>query len=175
MNLAYVGVKRDGFLVHAWASRGGIVALHLGPMPPVASSAGAHPVAGVAIAAPTADETELRELAVALERYLGGEALGWDGALDVRGVPAFSRAVFDAVRRVPFGSLTTYRTIAREIGSARAGRAVGSALHRNPFPIVVPCHRVVREGGALGGFACGVAMKRRLLALEAGQRAIEFP
>jgi O-6-methylguanine DNA methyltransferase len=52
---------------------------------------------------------------------------------------------------------------------------VGTALHRNPFPIVVPCHRVLKDGGAIGGFACGVAMKKRLLALEAGQRAIPFP
>ena len=82
--------------------------------------------------------------------------------------------MFEAVREIPFGEIRTYGDIAREIGRPGAVRAVGNALHRNPFPLVVPCHRVLREGGGLGGFACGPAMKRRLLAVEHGQTELDL-
>ncbi len=173
MTLTHLRVERDGIAVHAWASREGVIALHVGEVPAVAITAGAHPVAGVAIGQGMGNAA-MHELAGALERYLQGATFDWSGALDVRGIPAFSAAVFEAVRRIPYGRVTTYGAIAREIGRARSGRAVGTALHRNPFPIVVPCHRVLKEHGGLGGFACGLEMKRRLLALESGQRSIPF-
>jgi len=78
------------------------------------------------------------------------------------------------VRDIPFGETRTYGDVARRIGRPGAVRAVGNALHRNPFPLVVPCHRVLREGGGLGGYACGPAMKRRLLAVELGQTELDL-
>ena len=78
----------------------------------------------------------------------------------------FSWKVYDAVGEIPFGAFRTYQDIARDIGSTQACRAVGSALRRNPFHIVVPCHRVVAKVGDPFKFAAGADMKRALLAHE---------
>ncbi len=172
MILGHARVERSGIEVHAWASFAGLSAVALGSQPPVACVDGARPVAGITIGA---GNEALAELVRALEVYLGGAALVWNGDLDLRGLPEFSCRVFEATRAVPWGAVTTYGAIARSLGSPRAVRAVGHALHHNPCPIVVPCHRVLQGGGRLGGFACGPAMKKRLLDLEAGQRALEFP
>ena len=91
---------------------------------------------------------------------LGMELLDWSLC------GAFQRAVLRAEHGIPRGSVSTYGRIARRIGHPLAARAVGTALARNPFPLVIPCHRAVREGGAIGGFRGGVRMKRRLLELE---------
>ena len=67
---------------------------------------------------------------------------------------------------IPRGQVRSYEWIARTIGHPRAARAVGTALSRNKLPIMIPCHRVIRKNGELGGFAYGVSMKRKLLELE---------
>ena len=89
-------------------------------------------------------------------------------ALDMDGVPEFHRRVYDAARTIPPGETLSYGDIARRVGAPGAARAVGQALGRNPFPIVVPCHRVLAAGGKIGGFSAqgGVATKRRMLAIE---------
>jgi methylated-DNA-[protein]-cysteine S-methyltransferase len=89
-------------------------------------------------------------------------------ALDMNGVPEFHRRVYDAARTIPPGETLSYGDIARRVGAPGAARAVGQALGRNPFPIVVPCHRVLAAGGKIGGFSAqgGVATKRRMLAIE---------
>jgi methylated-DNA-[protein]-cysteine S-methyltransferase len=74
--------------------------------------------------------------------------------------------VWRALLRVKRGSVRTYQGLAKDAGSPRAVRAVGQAMARNPLPIVVPCHRVIASGGALGGYTGGVARKRVLLGLE---------
>lgn len=81
---------------------------------------------------------------------------------------AFQLRVLQAEREIPRGTVASYSWVAKRIGS-RAVRAVGSALARNPFPIVVPCHRAVRSDGSLGGFQGGLEMKRRLLEFEGVQ------
>ena len=88
--------------------------------------------------------------------------------LDERGIDAFRRSVYAAARTIPPGSTVTYGDIARAIGEPGAARDVGAALAGNPFPIVVPCHRVVGAGGKLTGFSApgGLATKRRMLELE---------
>jgi methylated-DNA-[protein]-cysteine S-methyltransferase len=83
-----------------------------------------------------------------------------------------ARDVLAATARVPFGRTTTYGTLAERIGRPRASRAVGNALGSNPIPIVVPCHRVLRTGGDVGGYAGGPSRKRRLLALEGSLPAV---
>lgn len=171
MIVPHVRVSSGEIVVHAWSSPQGIAALHLGELPPVATQPGSRPVPGIEIEG--ADEA-LSTLARALSEYLDGQPLLWEGELDVRGLPEFSLQVYECAREIPWGKVATYGEIARRIGKPRAVRAVGTALHRNPFPIVVPCHRVIQEGGKLGGFACGIAMKKRLLALESGQRALPF-
>lgn len=84
----------------------------------------------------------------------------------------FRRRVWRAARNIPYGNVTTYGQVARTIGAPRAARAVGAALARNPFPLVVPCHRVVGAGGKLIGFGAGLEWKKALLELEMGKVAM---
>jgi O-6-methylguanine DNA methyltransferase len=92
-------------------------------------------------------------------------------ALEMDQVPAFHRRVYEAARAIPPGMTLSYGDIAARVGAPGAARAVGQALGRNPFPIVVPCHRVLAAGGKIGGFSAqgGVATKRRMLAIEGAQ------
>jgi methylated-DNA-[protein]-cysteine S-methyltransferase len=78
----------------------------------------------------------------------------------------FTGRVLHRIARIPYGSVLSYAEIAKRLGAPRAARAVGNACGSNPIPIVVPCHRVVRTGGALGGYGGGLPRKRWLLALE---------
>jgi len=85
--------------------------------------------------------------------------------LDIRGT-VFQRRVWETLRRIPRGETRTYQDIARAIGAPRAVRAVGSACGANPVALAVPCHRAVRSDGGLGGYAWGIARKKKLLKLE---------
>jgi methylated-DNA-[protein]-cysteine S-methyltransferase len=89
-------------------------------------------------------------------------------ALDMEGVAPFHRRVYEVARTIPPGKTLAYGEVAARLGAAGAARAVGQALGHNPFPIVVPCHRVVSAGGKIGGFSAhgGAATKRRMLAIE---------
>ncbi len=89
--------------------------------------------------------------------------------LDMDGLPPFNKLVYAAARTVPPGAILSYGEIANRLGDPGAARAVGQALGHNPFPIVVPCHRVLAAGGRIGGFSAsgGAGTKRRLLAVEA--------
>ncbi len=91
-----------------------------------------------------------------------------DLPLDERGIDAFRRAVYAATREIPPGTTRSYGEIARAVGRPGDAREVGAALRRNPYPILVPCHRVVAADGALTGFSApgGLATKRRMLELE---------
>ena len=91
-----------------------------------------------------------------------------DVPLDERGIDDFRRAVYAATRDIPAGTTRSYGEVARAIGRPDGARDVGTALARNPFPIIVPCHRVVAANGALTGFSApgGLETKRRMLELE---------
>lgn len=111
-------------------------------------------------------ETELTGWAAAeLEEYFSGRRREFSVPLSPHGTP-FQLAVWEALRRVPYGQTRTYGEIAAAAGRPGAARAVGMANHDNPLLIFTPCHRVVGKGGALTGFACGLEVKRWLLALE---------
>jgi methylated-DNA-[protein]-cysteine S-methyltransferase len=100
---------------------------------------------------------------------LAGEPRDLRGVvLDESGIDAFRRRVYAATREIPIGRTATYGEIARRIGDPGAARAVGAALGANPFPIVVPCHRVLAASGALHGFSApgGIDTKRRMLEIE---------
>jgi O-6-methylguanine DNA methyltransferase len=90
--------------------------------------------------------------------------------LDWTGITPFEKKVYAALQLVPAGQTMTYAALARKIKKPGASRAVGSALGKNPFLIYVPCHRVLRSDGGLGGFGPGVGMKKWLLAWEAKKR-----
>jgi AraC family transcriptional regulator of adaptative response/methylated-DNA-[protein]-cysteine methyltransferase len=101
----------------------------------------------------------------ALARHLAGESPRLDLPLDARGT-AFQWKVWEALRAIPYGETRSYREVAHSIGAPGAARAVGHACAVNPIAIVIPCHRVVREGGGLGGYAYGLAVKKALLDAE---------
>ena len=86
--------------------------------------------------------------------------------IDLRGLSAFERAVLEKTREIPRGEVRPYAWVAKEIGKPRAVRAVGSALAKNPVPLLIPCHRVVRSDGSAGSYIFGAAAKRALLTFE---------
>lgn len=106
-----------------------------------------------------------------IREYLAGDRTDFDLPLDLSGLGEFDRSVLRATREVPFGQVASYGEIASRIGRPGAARAVGSALGRNPVPLVVPCHRIVRSDGSLGGYTGGLERKERLLALEGAEPA----
>ena len=121
----------------------------------------------------------VREAIAGMRAVLDGEPVDLRPIpLDEHGIDAFRRSVYLATRGIPAGSTRSYGEIAAAIGQPSAAREVGAALARNPFPIVVPCHRVVAANGALTGFSGpgGLATKRRMLELEGapgyGQQAL---
>lgn len=101
-----------------------------------------------------------------LDEYFAGRRRSFEVAVDWRLTGGFVRQVLSATAAIPFGETRTYAEMAALAGSPRAFRAAGSALGANPIPIVVPCHRVLRTGGALGGYGGGLEVKRALLRLE---------
>jgi methylated-DNA-[protein]-cysteine S-methyltransferase len=101
-----------------------------------------------------------------LDEYFQGQRTRFEVKLDRRLVRGIARDVLAMTAKVPFGRTTTYGAVAQRIGRPRASRAVGNALGSNPIPIVIPCHRVLRAGGDVGGYAGGPERKRSLLRLE---------
>ena len=101
-----------------------------------------------------------------LDEYFAGRRTRFETPVDLSLVRGFTREVLRATRRIPFGSVRTYRDVATRAGSPNAYRAAGNALGSNPIPIVVPCHRVVHAGGGLGGYTGGLERKVLLLQLE---------
>ena len=84
------------------------------------------------------------------------------------GFTPFQLRVWEAALKIPFGQVRTYSWVAGQIGSPRAARAVGSALKENPYPVIIPCHRVVKSSGDIGGYSQGRKAKGQLLELEKG-------
>ena len=99
-----------------------------------------------------------------LEEYFEGKRTDFSFDCDISGLPNFTRSVLEETRKIGFGETLTYSELAKNIGT-KAYRAVGSALSRNPFPIIIPCHRVVAKKG-IGGYSGGIDIKTRLLELE---------
>jgi methylated-DNA-[protein]-cysteine S-methyltransferase len=101
-----------------------------------------------------------------LNEYFEGRRTQFELPLDWSLSRGFTQRILQATAKVPFGELATYRDVASKAGNARAVRAAGNALGSNHMPIVVPCHRIIRTGGALGGYTGGVERKEFLLRLE---------
>ena len=106
-----------------------------------------------------------QHLARAVTKRLGGDRRA-NVPVDLRGSTPFERAVWEKALEIPHGEVRPYGWIAAEIGHPKAVRAVGSALGRNPVPLVIPCHRVVRTDGIIGNYALGPAVKRAALSFE---------
>jgi len=116
------------------------------------------------------EESAAEGLKEQLQRYYTGEPVTFAAKLDLEGYTPFERRVWAATSRIPYGQTRPYSWVAKEVGSPRAYRAVGAALAKNPIPIIIPCHRVLRKDGTLGGYGGGLDMKRGLLEME-GQGA----
>jgi methylated-DNA-[protein]-cysteine S-methyltransferase len=101
-----------------------------------------------------------------LDLYFDGKLTDFDLPLDWQLTKGFYRKVLRATARIPYGKTRSYTQVAKRAGSPRAVRATGTALGSNPLPIIVPCHRVLRSGGALGGYGGGLDVKQALLELE---------
>jgi methylated-DNA-[protein]-cysteine S-methyltransferase len=115
----------------------------------------------------------LDEVRRELDEYFEGRRHEFEVPLDwsLTASP-FRRAVLERTAKIPYGATASYRDVASAAGNERAVRAAGTALGANPIPIVVPCHRVLRTGGALGGYGGGLETKRFLLDLEAGRPSL---
>ena len=109
---------------------------------------------------------ELDEIRRELDLYFEGKLDHFDLPLDWRLSGGFRQRVLRAINRIPYGQTRSYTEMARKAGNERAVRAAGSACGSNPIPLVVPCHRVLRTSGALGGYGGGLPMKQGLLELE---------
>jgi len=119
-----------------------------------------------------------RPLQQQITGYFAGENVDFstDPAVCLDGIRPFGRKVLRACRRIAAGQTTTYGTLAARVGSPAAARAVGSVLAANPIPLIIPCHRVLRSDGGLGGFSApgGTATKQRLLQHERATRDSRF-
>ena len=123
---------------------------------------------------PTAAARRLAEQArVEIAEYLAGRRAFFSVPVDLSRTPDFQRRVLEAARHIPFGEARPYAWIAERIGHPHAVRAVGTALGRNPVPLIVPCHRVWRSDGGLGGYLFGADLKRGLAALERSTPVLE--
>jgi methylated-DNA-[protein]-cysteine S-methyltransferase len=114
------------------------------------------------VEAPAPPDSMAREL----DEYFSGRRREFELPLDWTLIGPFGRRVLRVTSEIPYGGVLSYAEVAADAGSPRGSRATGNALGSNPIPIVIPCHRVLRTGGALGGYGGGLDRKRWLLELE---------
>lgn len=114
--------------------------------------------------------SRLEDVRRELDEYFEGRRRRFEVPVDWQLTRGFVRRVLRATARIPYGRVSTYRDVAGRAGNSRAMRAAGNALAANPIPIVVPCHRVIRTGGGLGGYGGRIERKRFLLDLEGAIR-----
>lgn len=114
------------------------------------------------------DTDALRRFQQQVIAYFAGKRVEFDVAIDLSDVTPYRESVLQACRRIPFGRIASYSDLARSAGNPAAARAAGSAMAHNPIPLVIPCHRVLRADGSIGGFSSptGVSQKKKLLELE---------
>lgn len=101
-----------------------------------------------------------------LDSYLRGNDVQFNAEMDISGLTPFVRDVLCELMKIPYGELRSYAWIGERLGYRDASRAVGQAVGKNPIPIIIPCHRVIRQDGAMGGFSSGVHIKKMLLSIE---------
>ncbi len=116
------------------------------------------------------DKTFFKTLQEQIAAYFEGAYVNfsWDISLTIDGLSSFGISVLTTCRDIEFGQTVTYGRLAKKSGRPNASRAVGSALAKNPLPLLIPCHRVIRSDGKLGGFSApgGITLKKRMLELE---------
>jgi O-6-methylguanine DNA methyltransferase len=158
---------RFGWVGLAWSDRG-LMAVSL-PQPTKAEAWGRLP-AGSDESPAEPSGLDVADLVADLQRYFDGVPVEFDVLLDPSLGTDFQRQVWDITRAIPRGETRTYGELARLVGSPRAARAIGQAMACNPWPVIVPCHRVVGHDGRLTGFGGGLVMKERMLVMEGALR-----
>ena len=114
-----------------------------------------------------AESTELlKKVKTQLDEYFGGKRKAFDLPLDFDNRRVFYKKVYDELLKIPYGETASYKQIAERAGSPKGYRSVGLANHKNPLPIIIPCHRVIGSDGDFTGYAGGTDMKIKLLELE---------
>ncbi len=150
----------------------------LGEIFVVASSKGVHAVSMERQETPMADDLQrvplLKEATDQLTAYFEGRRTSFDLPLIPEGTQ-FQKRVWSALLEIPYGQTISYAQLAQKVGSPKAYRAVGSANGKNPFCIVVPCHRVIAADRSLGGYAYGLSVKSQLLSLEGSAKGCLAP
>jgi len=160
-----------GWMALAW-SDGRLLRLTLGHLSAASASASIEADLDLPVSPPDQLPAWIAELAGRLQSYAAGNAERFDDVpLDLSYLSDFQASVVRACRRIGRGRVRSYGELAAAAGSPRASRAVGSTMARNRFPIIIPCHRVVAAGGAIGGFSArdGIHLKRRMLELEGAE------
>ncbi len=118
------------------------------------------------------DESAFSALADKLRRYFSGKEMDFTSvAISIGHLPAFERGALEAAAAIPYGQTVSYGELAVRAGSPKAARAVGQAMKKNPLPIVIPCHRVIKGDGSIGGYGGKPELKRELLR----QEGVEIP
>ncbi len=117
-------------------------------------------------------DPELLNAVELLTKYFNGVPVEFDLRLDLSTGTRFQRSVWETALRIPYGTVQSYGWIAQQIDKPNAMRAVGGAMGANPLAVIVPCHRVVRSDGGLGGYAGGLDWKRKLLSMERKTEAV---
>jgi len=117
----------------------------------------------------TRNDLFFKEAVGQINEYIAGRRTSFDLKLAPEGT-VFQKAVWSRLQQIPFGETRTYGQLAAETGNPNAARAVGMANSRNPIPLIIPCHRVIGSSGKLTGFAHGLEIKQRRLALESASR-----
>lgn len=110
--------------------------------------------------------TRLDEVRLQLDEYFAGKRTEFEIPIDWTLVKGYAREVLKATAEIPYGQVMSYREVAKTTGRDKAVRAAGNALGSNPIPVIVPCHRVLRSDGSLGGYTGGLEKKKLLLELE---------
>jgi len=158
------GATERGACFLEWHDRGGVPRI----LERVAKRYGVSPIED------GGDSPFLRQLGDELERYFTGDLREFETPIDVMGTP-FQRAVWDELRRIPYGRTCSYGDMARALGKPNAVRAVGRANGSNYLGIVIPCHRVIEASGGLGGYGGKIWRKKKLLELERAITAEPMP
>ena len=159
----------------AWTERG-VVGVQLPELDPLRVRARLRRRFPAAVESPPSPE--IRQVIEAMAALLRAEPADLSRVqLDMHNVPAFDRQVYQATRVLAAGQTASYGQIATRLGDPRLAREVGQVLARNPFPIIVPCHRVIAAGGKLGGFSArgGLTTKQRLLDIERANVGWQLP
>ncbi len=122
-----------------------------------------------AIPGPDPPQALAKKTMHAVQAYFDGKVVNFDLPVDSSSFSSFQKRVYRELRKVSYGEVRTYSWLAKKIGSPHATRAVASANARNPVPLIIPCHRIIRKDGGLGGFSApgGIRLKWKMLNLEA--------